>query len=90
MRDQNINVIMISQASSEHSVCFAVKTADTEKALAALNKRWVCGRTAARLGFCCPRILQWRAHGLLSASWHPTRAPSKARAAALCPAAALA
>lgn len=41
MRDQNVNVIMISQASSEHSVCFAVKTADTEKALAALNKRWV-------------------------------------------------
>ena len=39
MRDNNINVIMISQASSEHSVCFAVKTADTEKALEALSKR---------------------------------------------------
>jgi hypothetical protein len=46
MRDQNINVIMISQASSEHSVCFAIKSADTEKALAALNKRWAgCGST---------------------------------------------
>lgn len=40
MRDNNINVIMISQASSEHSVCFAVKTADTDAALAALNKRF--------------------------------------------------
>lgn len=40
MRDSNVNVIMISQASSEHSVCFAVKTADTDLALAALNKRW--------------------------------------------------
>lgn len=39
MRDQGINVIMISQASSEHSVCFAVKSADAEKALTALNLR---------------------------------------------------
>ncbi|KAI3427052.1 hypothetical protein D9Q98_006993 [Chlorella vulgaris] len=40
MRDSNVNVIMISQASSEHSVCFAVKSVDTEKALAALRKRF--------------------------------------------------
>jgi len=39
MRDQGINVIMISQASSEHSVCFAVKSADADKALAALRDR---------------------------------------------------
>ena len=39
MRDNNVNVIMISQASSEHSVCFAVKSADTEKALDALKAR---------------------------------------------------
>lgn len=39
MRDNGINVIMISQASSEHSVCFAVKTADTDKALDALKAR---------------------------------------------------
>ena len=39
MRDQGINVIMISQASSEHSVCFAVKSADAEQALAALRVR---------------------------------------------------
>ena len=39
MRDANINVIMISQASSEHSVCFAVKAGDTVKAKAALDKR---------------------------------------------------
>ena len=46
MRDNNINVIMISQASSEHSVCFAVKSADTEAALQSLSKRWVGGRCA--------------------------------------------
>lgn len=49
MRDQNVNVIMISQASSEHSVCFAVKTADTEKALAALNKRFEEAIRAGRI-----------------------------------------
>lgn len=45
MRDANVNVIMISQASSEHSVCFAVKAADSAKALDALKKRcvWVGG-----------------------------------------------
>jgi len=32
-------VIMISQASSEHSVCFAVKQAQGEQAVAALNAR---------------------------------------------------
>ena len=41
VRDAGVNVIMISQASSEHSVCFAVNQADGEKAVDALNKR--CG-----------------------------------------------
>jgi hypothetical protein len=39
MRDANINVIMISQASSEHSVCFAVKSGDSQKAVDALRRR---------------------------------------------------
>lgn len=40
VRDAGVNVIMISQASSEHSVCFAVNQADGNRAVAALNKRW--------------------------------------------------
>jgi aspartokinase len=39
IRDAAANVIMISQASSEHSVCFAVKQAQGEQAVAALNAR---------------------------------------------------
>ena len=39
VRDVGVNVIMISQASSEHSVCFAVAQADGEKAIQALGKR---------------------------------------------------
>ena len=41
VRDANVNVIMISQASSEHSVCFAVKQSEAASAVAALNTR--CG-----------------------------------------------
>ena len=37
VRDVGCNVIMISQASSEHSVCFAVKTDEASAAVAALN-----------------------------------------------------
>ena len=40
MRDANVNVIMISQASSEHSVCFAVKGGDSERAVTALRKKF--------------------------------------------------
>lgn len=40
MRDANINVVMISQASSEHSVCFAVKGSEGGKAVEALRKRF--------------------------------------------------
>lgn len=39
VRDAGVNVIMISQASSEHSVCFAVKGEDGEKASAVLRTR---------------------------------------------------
>ena len=39
VRDASANVIMISQASSEHSVCFAVKQAQGDQAVAALNAR---------------------------------------------------
>lgn len=49
MRDANINAIMISQASSEHSVCFAVKGTDAEKAVAALNKRFGEALAAGRI-----------------------------------------
>ena len=43
VRDANVNVIMISQASSEHSVCFAVKQVDAERTIACLQKRYVGG-----------------------------------------------
>ena len=39
VRDANINVIMISQASSEQSICFAVKKEDGEQAVKVLEKR---------------------------------------------------
>ncbi len=39
VRDANINVIMISQASSEQSICFAVKKEDGNTAVYALQKR---------------------------------------------------
>ena len=53
VRDAGVNVIMISQASSEHSVCFAVNQADGAQAVAALGRRWVasCNRTDERLSF---------------------------------------
>lgn len=49
MRDAAINVIMISQASSEHSVCFAVKGVDAQQAVAALNKRFADAVAAGRI-----------------------------------------
>lgn len=42
VRDAGVNVIMISQASSEHSVCFAVKSSESDSAVKALRLRWVC------------------------------------------------
>ncbi|CAK0785763.1 hypothetical protein CVIRNUC_008974 [Coccomyxa viridis] len=40
IRDANCNVVMISQASSEHSVCFAVKQNEGDRAVKALSKRF--------------------------------------------------
>ena len=59
MRDANINTIMISQASSEHSVSFAVKDSDSKKAVEALRKRFAEAITSGRIqsidctGKCC-------------------------------------
>lgn len=39
VRDAGVNVIMISQASSEHSVCFAVNQSEGDRAVKALGKR---------------------------------------------------
>ena len=39
VRDAGVNVIMISQASSEHSVCFAVKASDADRAVESLQGR---------------------------------------------------
>lgn len=41
VRDANVNVIMISQASSEHSICFAVKQIDADRTLHCLHERYV-------------------------------------------------
>lgn len=39
VRDANVNVIMISQASSEHSICFAVKQMDADRTLHCLHQK---------------------------------------------------
>lgn len=39
VRDAGANVIMISQASSEHSVCFAVNQSEAERTVNNLNRR---------------------------------------------------
>jgi bifunctional aspartokinase / homoserine dehydrogenase 1 len=49
IRDANVNVIMISQASSEHSVCFAVKAADSMRAVDALKNRFAEAIKAGRI-----------------------------------------
>ncbi|KAL3159311.1 Bifunctional aspartokinase/homoserine dehydrogenase 1, chloroplastic [Trebouxia sp. C0010 RCD-2024] len=40
VRDANVNVIMISQASSEHSICFAVKQMDADRTLHCLHQKF--------------------------------------------------
>ena len=35
---EGINIIMISQASSEHTICLVFRTAEGERALATLNR----------------------------------------------------
>jgi aspartokinase/homoserine dehydrogenase 1 len=59
VRDAGVNVIMISQASSEHSICFAVKGVEASKAVEVLSKRFAdaigAGRVSAveRIDECC-------------------------------------
>ena len=49
VRDAGVNVVMISQASSEHSICFACSSAQAHAAVAALEKRFASAITAGRL-----------------------------------------
>eukprot|EP00894_Picocystis_sp_ML_P001371 jgi/Pico_ML_1/51888/g19.t1 len=49
LRDANINVVMISQASSEHSVCFCVKGADAPIAKQALAKKFESALASGRI-----------------------------------------
>lgn len=48
VRDAGVNVIMISQASSEHSICFAVKASEGDTAVAVLKKRFADSIAAGR------------------------------------------
>lgn len=48
VRDAGVNVIMISQASSEHSICFAVKASEGDTAVAVLKKRFADSISAGR------------------------------------------
>jgi ACT domain len=57
VRDAGVNVIMISQASSEHSVCFAVKANEADRAVECLRKRW-----RARFGVCVLGPLEFAPH----------------------------
>lgn len=49
VRDAGVNVIMISQASSEHSICFAVKMAEAPTAVKVLEKRFSDAISAGRV-----------------------------------------
>ena len=49
VRDAGVNVIMISQASSEHSVCFACTSAQAGRAVSALEARFQSAIAAGRL-----------------------------------------
>uniref|UniRef100_A0A383V4M3 ACT domain-containing protein n=1 Tax=Tetradesmus obliquus TaxID=3088 RepID=A0A383V4M3_TETOB len=49
VRDAGVNVIMISQASSEHSICFAVKGSEGDTAVAVLKKRFADSISAGRV-----------------------------------------
>ena len=49
VRDAGCNVVMISQASSEHSVCFAVKMDEADRAVGALETRFKDALRAGRI-----------------------------------------
>jgi len=49
VKDAGCNVVMISQASSEHSICFAVRSHEAAGAVDALNKRFEKAIAAGRI-----------------------------------------
>ena len=49
VKEANCNVVMISQASSEHSICFAVRSHDADRAITALSKRFEKAIAAGRI-----------------------------------------
>mmetsp|Transcript_36478 Transcript_36478/g.89999 ORF Transcript_36478/g.89999 Transcript_36478/m.89999 type:complete len:953 (-) Transcript_36478:188-3046(-) len=49
VKDAGCNVMMISQASSEHSICFAVRSNEADAAVNALNKRFEKAIAAGRI-----------------------------------------
>ena len=49
VKEAGCNVVMISQASSEHSICFAVRTHEADAAVAALNKNFEKAIAAGRI-----------------------------------------
>ncbi len=60
---ENISAILIAQASSEHSICFAIAESDTEKALQALNRQLKFEMENQQI----QRILIQKSCGILSA-----------------------
>ena len=49
VKEAGCNVVMISQASSEHSICFAVRSHEAAAAVKALNKRFEKAIAAGRI-----------------------------------------
>lgn len=49
LANENINIIFISQASSEHSICFAVTLKDAERAKAAIEKEFFLEINAGKI-----------------------------------------
>lgn len=49
LANENINVIFISQASSEHSICFAIAPKDAERAKAAVEKEFILEINAGKI-----------------------------------------
>ena len=43
LRDAGISVILISQGSSEHSICFAIPAAQAQRAEEAVRRAFDCG-----------------------------------------------
>jgi aspartokinase/homoserine dehydrogenase 1 len=58
VRDAGCNVVMISQASSEHSICFAVRSHEAESAIVALNKRFEKAIAAGRIKVGLYKLIQ--------------------------------